>query len=567
NSEWKEKEFFNKENYFKTSQKDFEKIPGRPIAYWVSEKVRDIFATSQNLELYGKARRGLQTGDSEKFIRNWAEVSVKKINKKWYKFNNGGFYRKWYGCLTDVVNWKNNGESIKLTGKAIVPSEQLYLKEVISWNKISSGKFTIRFQPLNFIPGDASPFFYTEKHKNYFLSLLNSKVAENLLSILSPTLNYQVGDLSKLPIILNLKNLIVEEITKNNIEISKNEWDSRETSWDFEGLELVQGDSLESSYEKYCESWREKFFTMHKNEEELNRMFIEIYGLEDEMDEKVELGDITLLKKETSIVDGELTFNKEELTKQFLSYAVGCVMGRYSIDKPGLIMANSDDVMVVGEGKIVIEGADGEIRHEITNPTFIPDAHGIVPILREDIFENDIVSRVIEFLKAVYGDDSLEENLNFIAEGLGKKSNEDSKDVIRKYFIKDFYKDHLQRYKKRPIYWMINSGKKDAFSALVYLHRYEDNTIGRVRADYLLHYQEVLDNTRGYFDRLIADDNTHQKDKKDAEKRLKELDAELKELKDFSNEVKHIGDLKISLDLDDGVKVNYDKFGKILKKI
>ncbi|MGL4868350.1 MAG: BREX-1 system adenine-specific DNA-methyltransferase PglX, partial [Cetobacterium sp.] len=191
----------------------------------------------------------------------------------------------------------------------------------------------------------------------------------------------------------------------------------------------------------------------------------------------------------------------------------------------------------------------------------------IVPILREDIFENDIVSRVIEFLKAVYGDDSLEENLNFIAEGLGKKSNEDSKDVIRKYFIKDFYKDHLQRYKKRPIYWMINSGKKDAFSALVYLHRYEDNTIGRVRADYLLHYQEVLDNTRGYFDRLIADDNTHQKDKKDAEKRLKELDAELKELKDFSNEVKHIGDLKISLDLDDGVKVNYDKFGKILKKI
>ncbi|MGL4947435.1 MAG: BREX-1 system adenine-specific DNA-methyltransferase PglX, partial [Cetobacterium sp.] len=246
---------------------------------------------------------------------------------------------------------------------------------------------------------------------------------------------------------------------------------------------------------------------------------------------------------------------------------VGCIMGRYSIDKPGLIMANSDDVMVVREGKIVIEGTDGEIRYEITNPTFIPDAHGIVPVLKEDSFENDIVSRVIEFVKAVYGEDSLQENLNFIAEGLGKKSNEDSKDVIRKYFIKDFYKDHLQRYKKRPIYWMMNSGKKDAFSTLIYLHRYEENSIGRVRADYLLPYQEILDNQRAYYERLSADESTTAKDKKDADKRLKELDAELKELKDYANEVKHIADQKISLDLDDGVKINYEKFGKILKKI
>ncbi|MGL5356588.1 MAG: BREX-1 system adenine-specific DNA-methyltransferase PglX, partial [Cetobacterium sp.] len=491
--------------------------------------------------------------------------------RKWFPYNKGGEKRKWYGNGEFLVNWENDGYEIKnfCDSKGKVRSRpqntEFYFRESISWSKVSSGSFSMRFYPTGFIFADAGMSVFSEELLN-ILPIMNTTFASNVLACLSPTLNYEVGHIISTPIIKSNSSEL-ENIVKNNIEIAKQEWDSRETSWDFEGLELVQGDSLESSYVKYCESWREKFFTMHKNEEELNRMFIEIYGLEDEMDEKVELGDITLLKKETSIVDGELTFNKEELTKQFLSYAVGCIMGRYSIDKPGLIMANSDDIMVVGEGKIVIEGADGEIRHEITNPTFIPDAHGIVPILREDIFENDIVSRVIEFLKAVYGDDSLEENLNFIAEGLGKKSNEDSKDVIRKYFIKDFYKDHLQRYKKRPIYWMINSGKKDAFSALVYLHRYEDNTIGRVRADYLLHYQEVLDNTRGYFDRLIADDNTHQKDKKDAEKRLKELDAELKELKDFSNEVKHIGDLKISLDLDDGVKVNYDKFGKILKKI
>ncbi|MGL5427641.1 MAG: BREX-1 system adenine-specific DNA-methyltransferase PglX, partial [Cetobacterium sp.] len=340
--------------------------------------------------------------------------------RKWFPYNKGGEKRKWYGNGEFLVNWENDGYEIKnfCDSKGKVRSRpqntEFYFRESISWSDITSSGNSFRVFPKGFIYDvtGMSYFIFNKEEENQLLGVLNNSLIMQITRIINPTLHLQIGDFIKLPHLL-IKNK--DYLTKQNIEIAKEEWDSREISWDFEGLELIQGDSLESSYVKYCESWREKFFTMHKNEEELNRMFIEIYGLEDEMDEKVELGDITLLKKETSIVDGELTFNKEELTKQFLSYAVGCIMGRYTIDKPGLIMANSDDVMVVGEGKIVIEGADGEIRHEITNPTFIPDAHGIVPILREDIFENDIVSRVIEFLKAVYGDDSLEENLNFIA--------------------------------------------------------------------------------------------------------------------------------------------------------
>ncbi|MGL4934701.1 MAG: BREX-1 system adenine-specific DNA-methyltransferase PglX [Cetobacterium sp.] len=570
---------------FTTNQKDFEKIPGSPIAYWVSERVREIFATSEKLGDVGDAKQGLATADNDRFLRLWNEVDYKRIGygmsnstealeskKKWFPYNKGGEKRKWYGNQEFLVNWENDGYEIRnfCDSKGKVRSRpqntEFYFRESISWSDITSSGNSFRVFPKGFIYDvtGMSYFIFKKEEENQLLGVLNNSLIMQITRIINPTLHLQIGDFIKLPHLL-IKNK--DYLTKQNIQIAKQEWDSRETSWDFEKLGLIESNNLKESYEQYCEYWKEQFFKMHKNEEELNKMFIEIYGLEDEMDEKVELSDITLLKKEANIVDGELVFNKEELMKQFLSYAVGCIMGRYSIDKPGLIIANSDDVMKVENNKIVIKSKEEEIRHEITNPRFIPDAHGIVPVLREDSFENDIVSRVIEFVKAVYGEATLQENLNFIAEGLGKKSNEDSKDVIRKYFIKDFYKDHLQRYKKRPIYWMMNSGKKDAFSTLIYLHRYEENSIGRVRADYLLPYQEILDNQRAYYERLSSDENTTPKDKKDADKRLKELDAELKELKDYANEVKHIADQKISLDLDDGVKLNYEKFGKILSKI
>lgn len=567
---------------FATNQKDFEKIPGSPIAYWVSERVREIFATSEKLGDVGEGKSGLQTGNNDLYLRQWYEISIMEIgfnllkkndsileNKKWLPQVKGGSFRKWYGNFDYVVNWKDDGREIKNEKGSVIRNEKFYFKEGLTWSHTTSGTFAIRYLPNGFLFNVEAPTLFLENNRKIeILGYLNSKIINFIFNLINPTLHYLAGDIIKLPVYFeNKKSNDIEKITQENIQIAKQEWDSRETSWDFEKLSLIEGDSLKESYGQYCDYWKEQFFQMHSNEEELNRMFIEIYGLEDEMDEKVELTDITLLKKEANIVDGELVFSQEELIKQFLSYAVGCIMGRYSIDKPGLIIANSDDVMKVENNKIVIESKDGEIRHEIENPRFIPDYHGIVPVVREDNFENDIVKRVIEFVKAVYGEDTLEENLNFIAESLSKKSSEDAKDVIRKYFIKDFYKDHLQRYKKRPIYWMMNSGKKDAFSTLIYLHRYEENSIGRVRADYLLPYQEILDNQRAYYERLSSDENTTPKDKKDADKRLKELDAELKELKDYANEVKHIADQKISLDLDDGVKVNYEKFGKILSKI
>lgn len=581
-NEWfLEKEF----NKFISNQKYFEKIPGSPIAYWVSERIREIFEKSEKLGDVGDAKQGLATADNDRFLRLWSEVNYNRIGygmsnstealesgKKWFPYNKGGEKRKWYGNQEFLVNWENDGYEIRnfcdLKGKvrSRPQNTEFYFRESISWGLITSAGSSFRYFPKGFIYDVGGMSYFANKDFKNKLGILNTKVYSELTKIINPTINLQIGDIAALPA-TEIKEEKFNENIKENIQISKKEWNSRETSWDFEKLGLTEGNSLKESYNKYCSYWKEQFFQMHKNEEELNRMFIEIYGLEDEMDEKVDLEDITLLKKEANIVDGELVFNKEELVKQFLSYAVGCIMGRYSIDKPGLIMANSDDVLTIENDKIVIKGKDGEIRHKIENPRFIPDSHGIVPVVREDIFENDIVGRVVDFVKAVYGEGTLGDNLNFIAEGLGKKSSEDAKEVIRKYFIKDFYKDHLQRYKKRPIYWMMNSGKKDVFSSLIYLHRYEENSVGRVRADYLLPYQEVLDNQRAYYERISSDEGTTPKDKKDAEKRLKELDAELKELKSYANEVKHIADQKISLDLDDGVKVNYEKFDKILSKI
>ena len=304
------------------------------------------------------------------------------------------------------------------------------------------------------------------------------------------------------------------------------------------------------------------------------------------MDKKVAFEDITILKKEAKIIQIDnsipkefsaesekylydrgvnLEFNKDELVKQFLSYAVGCIMGRYSINKSGLIIANSDDILELSENKFIVKGTDGEIRQEIESK-FLADEFGIIPITDEKDFSNDIVEKLKEFIKIVYGEESLKDNLNFIAEALGNKDNKPAEEIIRTYFIKDFYSDHLQRYQKRPIYWLMNSGKKNAFSCLFYMHRYEPLTVARVRADYLIPYQEMLENKRKFIERQLSDDDISAKEKKNIEKQLKELDTLLKELREYANKVKHIAEQKIPLDLDDGVNVNYEKLGTILKK-
>lgn len=589
NADLKEEEYFNKKNRFQANQKDFEKIPGSPIAYWVSKKMLKTFTEGIILKDLGILREGVKTGNNELYIYYWTEICYKdfykkdkKYNKKWFPHHKGGEFRKWYGNNLEVIFWENDGEKIKSLKNSGISGKEMYFKPILSWSKTSSSHFGIRiYRDQLFDSASPAIMLYDTAILEYVLAFLTS-LGEKYLTFINPSLSTQVGDIGIIPL-LTTKNLEIvaniKKLVQQNIDISKEEWDSRETSWDFKGLALLNAPTLKEAYKNYCSYWTEQFIQMHKNEEELNKIFIEIYELQDEMDEKVAFEDITLLKKEANIEYNQnspyeylkergvdLVFNKEELIKQFLSYAVGCIMGRYSIDKEGLIIANSDDKLELSENKFIVRGEEG-IRHEILNPRFSPEEFGIISFTEEEVFENDIVKKVIDFLKAAYGEENLSENLDFIAKALGGKENDSPKEILRAYFIKDFYKDHLQRYQKRPIYWLMNSGNKNAFSSLIYLHRYEPNTVARVRTDYLLEYQEKMIKQKEYYERELTDENLSPRDKKQAEKRLKELDNILKELKDYANAVKHIAEQKIALDLDDGVKVNYEKLGSVLRGI
>ena len=589
---------------FQAKQKDFEKIPGSAIAYWVSDKIREIFKKNQKLGDIGEAKQGLATADNNKFLRLWNEVNYSRIGynmsnsqealeskKKWFPYNKGGEFRKWYGNQEYLVNWENDGYEIKNfydeKGKlrSRPQNTEYYFKESISWGLITSTGSSFRYFPKGFVYDVSGMSYFLEKNQFNYLGILNTKIYSDLTKIINPTINLQIGDILVLPA-TEIKNEKFNILVQQNIDISKEEWDSRETSWDFKKLSLIDGKDLKTAYENYCNHWRDNFVQLHKNEEELNRLFIEIYELQDEMDEKVSFDNITILKKEAKIIEIDnsipknfsnesekylydrgvsLEFNKDELAKQFLSYAVGCIMGRYSINKSGLIMTNSDDILELSENKFIVKSTGGEIRQEIESK-FLPDEFAIIPITDEKDFSNDIVEKVKEFIKCVYGEENLKDNLNFIAEALGNKDNKPAEEIIRTYFIKDFYSDHLQRYQKRPIYWLMNSGKKNAFSCLFYMHRYEPLTVARVRADYLIPYQEMLENKRKFIERQLSDDDISAKEKKNVEKQLKELDTLLKELREYANEVKHIAEQKIPLDLDDGVNVNYEKLGAILKK-
>ena len=582
---------------FQAKQKDFEKIPGSPIAYWVSDKIREIFEKNKKLGEVGEAIQGMSSADNNRFLRLWNEVNFIKIGynitnsqealeskNKWFPYNKGGEFRKWYGNQEYLVNWENDGYEIKNFKNAVVRNPSYYFKESISWGLITSAGSSFRYFPKGFVYDVSGMSYFLEKNQFNYLGILNTKIYSDLTKIINPTINLQIGDILVLPA-TEIKNEKFNKLVQQNIDISKEEWDSRETSWDFEKLSLVDSKDLKTAYENYCNHWRDNFVQLHKNEEELNRLFIEIYDLQDEMDEKVSFDDITILKKEAKIIQIDnsipkefstesekylydrgvnLEFNTDELVKQFLSYAVGCIMGRYSINKSGLIIANSDDILELSENKFIVKGTDGEIRQEVESK-FLPDEFGIIPITDEKDFSNDIVERVKEFIKFVYGEENLKDNLNFIAEALGNKDNKYAEDIIRRYFITGFYKDHLQRYQKRPIYWLMSS-KNNAFSCLFYMHRYEPLTVARVRTDYLIPYQEMLENKRKFIERQLSDDDISAKEKKNIEKQLKELDTLLKELREYANEVKHIAEQKIVLDLDDGVNVNYERLGAILKK-
>ena len=558
--------------FAQVSTDNFFKIPGSPVAYGLSQQM--LLPYSIHEKLLGEVAApcaGLATGDNNIFQRIWYEVKFSNIgfgvldvretenrNEKWYPCNSGGDFRKWSTDDRMIVNWQNNGKEIKAfknaAGKlaARPQNTQWYFKEGLTWNKLSSSKFAVKYKRTGFIFDDTSrsAFPHDGENLNYLIGLLCSNVTFEYLKALNPTMSFTNGDLVRIPITVSKeKTEGIANTVENNISLSKSDWDSFETSWNFKkhpllpelplGSECVFRDAngkmgsasvtsiaLADEYARWESECNKRFNDLKANEEELNRIFIDIYGLQDELTPEVE--------------DKDVTVRRADLTreiKSLLSYAVGCMFGRYSLDVDGLVYA-------------------GGKWDDSKYTTFIPDADNVLPITDEEYFTDDIVGRFVEFVKVVYGTDTLEDNLAFIAKALGTKGTS-PRAVIRNYFLNGFYADHVKIYQKRPIYWLYDSGKQNGFKALIYMHRYNADTSGLVRADYLYKMEQVYESEITRMDDAIT--NGASREVAQATKRKEKLVKQLKECKDYDDRLGHIALARIPIDLDDGVKDNYDK--------
>ena len=577
-------------NFFRASAEDFKKIPGSPIAYWVGRKFSSCFLSSKLGDM-AEVITGMTIGDNNKYLRFWSEVSFRKIALKydaitqidlqknqWIPYSKGGARRNWYGNYEYVVNWAKKDSF----NRAKTTLSRLYLKEALTWPFITSGSFSARYLPSGSLWDVAgSPLFIEDKDEMwYILSFLCSKVANYILKVVNPTINVQAIDLHRLPIIK------IENRKLNNsliaISCSRFDWDSYETSWDFKVnplLELrVRGtadEPLSVLYSTLRAKWATACEEMQRLETENNRIFIEAYGLEEELTPEVPWHEITLtcnpwyrygVKFEGDSgqelgVSGEMPMDealeerlRADTVKELISYAVGCMMGRYSLAKPGLILANQGSSM-----------EDFMLQHEThnsqlttLNSNFLPDADGIIPVLEDDCFADDVVTQFHKFLRVAFGERHFNENLTFVETALGKD--------VRSYFVKDFYADHLQRYQKRPIYWLYSS-PKGTFSALVYMHRHNPGTAGQVLAYLRSHITKIQSRIEAADGTLSDADATPAMKTRSIKERGK-LARQLKELEDYERDVLHpVASRRIDIDLDDGVRKNYPMFGAALRKI
>ena len=536
--------------FYETPLKNYYDIEGVPFAFWASERIRKAFKECDCIGKIAPPKQGLATADNDRFLRKWYEIDNASIGfgysccdealeskKKWFPYNKGGAFRRWYGNREYVVNWENDGYEIKNfrdeKGKLRSRPQNLqyYFKPSITWSDITSASFSGRYSEKGFIFDiKGSSGFPDEKILPYVLGFLNSSVSQKCIKILNPTITTQVGDMARIPVILDeeKRTEIIERVSFC-IDTSKNDWNSFETSWDFKKHPLVSysTNKMSMAFEMWSKECAERFNQLKANEEELNRIFIDIYGLQDELTPEVEDKDVTVRKADL-----------QRDIKSLISYAVGCMFGRYSLDNDGLAYAG------------------GEWNNSKYD-TFIPDADNCIPITDEEYFEDDIVGLFCAWLKKVYGEDTLEENLDFIANALGNKGKT-SREVIRNYFLSDFIKDHIKTYQKRPIYWLFDSGKQNGFKALVYMHRWNADTIGNVRVEYLHRIQRVYEKEIIRMQEII--DNSHDnKEISNATKRKEKLQKQIKETKDYDAKIAHLALSRIDIDLDDGVKVNYEK--------
>lgn len=548
-------------NRFVACQRDFVKIPGMPVAYWVSDAFLNLFTKGTLLGELADSKQGIATADNNRFLREWYEVEYKNIKfdtnnheeaknacEKWFPYNKGGEFRKWYGNNDYVVNWKSDGVELKGYKKAVLRNPNYYFRPCFSWSLISTSVAAFRYKPKGHLFDVAGMSCFSNKNLLYLLALCNSSVVTDILKVIAPTINYQCGDIANIPVIFDKdKSSEIEELASQNIENSKSDWDSFEISWDFRKHPLVPSSKewaeqlssqfantriegfsrLSWHYIKWEQECEYRFNQLKTNEEKLNRIFIDIYGLQEELSSEVADKDVTVRKADLS-----------RDIRSLISYAVGCMLGRYSLDVEGIAYA-------------------GGTWDDSKYTTYIPDVDNCLPITDEEYFRDDIVGRFVEFIKVVYGEDTLEENLSFIAKALGNKGNT-SREVIRNYFLNDFMADHIKMYQKRPIYWMFDSGKQNGFKALVYMHRWNADTIGNMRVEYLHRMQRVFESEIARMQETI-DNSTNSREVSSAEKRKDKLTKQLKETKDYDTQIAHLALSRIEIELDDGVKINYEK--------
>lgn len=571
---------------FRVAQETFANIPGQPIVYWAGQSVFKSFAEKPSLTSEAKPMIGMRTGDNERFLRIWYEVSsalfssssetassAKESNRKWFPYNKGGEFRKWYGNNDIIVEWKNDGFAIKSATLEKYPqlswdnlgwkisNEKYFFQDGVTWTATSSSYFGVRYAPKGCLFDVKGSCCFPEGDRKFtVLGQLASKPTSLILNMLNPTIEFQPRDIGNLPLPLDGKGAeqaqIASAIVPNLVDIARSDWDAYETSWDFTTLPLLspeyRGGTLEATYTNLRAHWQSMTDEMQTLEEENNRIFIAAYGLQDELTPDVPLEEITLTCNPAYRYGGKKTPEElEELLRadtmrEFLHYAVGCMFGRYSLDEPGLILANQGDALK-------------DYLEKVPAPRFEPDADNVIPVLDGDWFADDITERFRKFLRVTFGEESFQENLRFIEDALGKD--------LRKWFVKDFYDYHVRRYKKRPIYWMFSS-PKGSFNALIYMHRYQPDTVSIVLNDYLREYRTKMEAYRKEQEALSVDPAASNAAKNKAIKEADRAAKVIDELADWERDVLFpLATRKIEIDLDVGVKSNYPKFGTALKKI
>jgi hypothetical protein len=571
----KESSFLNKEEVFSVNQNKYNKIEGYPIAYWISENVLSAFEGSK-VQNFGKPMIGMRTGDNKQFLRNWSEVSKNASSftsfsetPKWFPYAKGGDFRRWYGNNEVLVNWENDGKEIKEATLEKYPqlswnnlgwkisNEENYFKESISWTAVSSSKYNVRFIDKGFLFDTGGSFMNLTENSHFLLGFLNTKVFQNFIDIINPTINYGAGSIAVCPAIQPIQLAAVDKLINDSVKNSRSDWDSRETSWNFDCLPILnKTNSLEQDYQTWKEKITDDFFQLHANEEELNRIFIDIYGLQDELIPEVDLKDISVLQEELAKKDMEaleetfraqgkdaitLPIDRSEVISQFISYAIGLFIGRYRLDKPGLNIAHPNP------------SAEELASYKHNGGQVIIDEDAILPLMGSNCnFPDDALHQIYGLLDTLWGHDTRTENINFIQECLDKD--------LEKFLVKDFYKYHCSMYKKKPIYWLFSS-KKGAFQVLVYMHRMNEFTAEKIRANYLL---EHIKNLRS--EEAMLSSNESNLSTQEARK-LEQIRKDIHECEEYDMELKNVADQQIKFDLDDGVTANYEMFKSVVAKI